>query len=303
MERGNPETPLRWTTKSFVKLAKALKAKGHEVSQVLVRRLLKQLEYSPQALRKRHEGEQHPDRNLQFLHIATTVKKAILKGFPVLSIDCKKKELIGNFKNNHGKELQRKKHPVETNAYDYPSDAKGIARPYGVYDLKRNEGFVSVGISAETSLFSVNSIRKWWELFGRKQYATAPEIVITADCGGSNGNRRKLWKYELQKFANDIHKTIHVLHFPPGTSKWNKVEHRLFSQISITFRGKVLSSYEILIQLISHTVTRKGLKVYAQMDRNTYKKGIQVPVDDWKKIKIKPEDFHPEWNYMISPQV
>lgn len=299
--RGDPMSPLRWTTKSLTHLADKLKITGHHISHTSVGKILKELGYSLQSQRKRDEGKQHPDRDAQFQHIAEVVKTAIAIGIAVLSIDCKKKELIGNFKHTNGKEYHKQKEPEEVNAYDFKSMAEGKAIPYGVYDITKNKGFINVGISRDTAQFAVASIRKWWELIGKEQYALSEKIIVTADSGGSNSARARLWKWELQKLANEIQKPIQVLHFPPGTSKWNKIEHRLFSYISLNWRGRSLATYETIISLISNTITKKGLTVTAEMDWDTYEKGIKITDEEMDTINKVDDLFHPEWNYTIYP--
>jgi transposase len=299
--RGDPQSPLRWTSKSLVKLKEALQQKGHVVSHTLISHLLRQLGYSLQSNRKRYEGEQHGDRDAQFAQINQVATEAIKKGNPVVSVDTKKKELVGNYKKS-GQEWERKGKPQEVNTYDFPSEAMGKAIPYGVYDLAENEAIVNVGTSSDTAMFAVASIRTWWHRLGKRRYKESDEIVITADCGGSNSNRARLWKWELQQLANELQKAIRVCHFPPGTSKWNKIEHRLFCYISINWRGKPLVNYETIIALIGSTTTNTGLKVFANLDVRNYQKGIKITDEQMKQISIEEDAFHPEWNYIIRPR-
>lgn len=298
--RGDPESVLRWTSKSLVKLEKALKDAGYQISYRTVGRLLKSQGYTLQSNRKRYEGSNHPDRDKQFDYIYEKTKTFLREDAPVISVDTKKKELIGNFKNN-GREWQEKTKPVEVEAYDFLSKSKGKISPYGVYDLGKNKGWVSVGISKDTAEFAVNTIRTWWTNMGKLLYPKATKLLITADCGGSNGNRVRLWKLELQKLANETNLNISVAHFPPGTSKWNKIEHRLFSYISNNWRGKPLINTETVINLICNTRTKKGLEVKAVLDNSLYEKGISISKKVMESISIYHDNFHPEWNYTISP--
>jgi transposase len=299
--RGDPELPLRWTSKSVRKLADGLAELGHTVSYRTVARLLRRLGYSLQANRKTHEGADHPDRDAQFEHINRTAKTALAAGQPVISVDTKKKELIGEFKNG-GREWAPAGAPIEVNTHDFPSQARGRAIPYGIYDLAHDEGWVSVGIDHDTSQFAAASIRAWWQHLGHERFPDATTLTITADCGGSNGNRTRLWKTELQRLANDTGLAIRVCHFPPGTSKWNKIEHRLFSYISINWRGKPLTSHQTVIDLIAATTTRTGLKVYARLDDNAYPDKIKVTDTEIAAINLAGDPFHPEWNYTINPR-
>lgn len=299
--RGEPESALLWTSKSLRKISSELKEKGHTVSYRVVGEILKSEGFSLQANKKTDEGKTHPDRNEQFLHIHQKVKSFQCEGNPVISIDAKKKELIGNFKNN-GKEWQPKGRPKETKVYDFPSGAEGKVTPYGVYDITNNKGWVSVGIDKDTSEFAVQSIRNWWNKMGKSHFKSPSKLLVTADGGGSNGSRVRLWKKEIQDLANELNMEISICHFPPGTSKWNKIEHKLFSYISLNWRGKPLTSYEVVVKLIGSTTTASGLKVLSELDTNTYKKGIKVLDRDFKKINIVKDDFHGEWNYTISPQ-
>jgi transposase len=299
--RGDPELPLRWTSKSVRKLADGLAELGHKVSYRTVARLLRRLGYSLQANRKTHEGADHPDRDAQFEHINQTAKAALAAGQPVISVDTKKKELIGEFKNG-GREWAPAGAPVQVNTHDFPSQAQGRAIPYGIYDLAHDEGWISVGIDHDTSQFAAASIRAWWQHLGHERFPDATTLTITADCGGSNGNRTRLWKTELQRLADDTGLTITVCHFPPGTSKWNKIEHRLFSYISINWRGKPLTSHQTVIDLIAATTTRTGLTVYARLDNNTYPDKIKVTDAQLATVDLHGDPFHPEWNYTIKPR-
>jgi len=298
--RGDPERVLLWTSKSVRNLARELGAEGHQAGKDLVARLLKgKLGFSLQAARKTLEGKQHPDRDAQFRHINDTVSQTIAAGQPAVSIDTKKKELVGEFKNG-GREWHPKGQAPRVNTYDFPSMADGKAIPYGVYDIADNSAMVSVGIDRDTAQFSVAAIRAWWEQFGQVRYPEARQLVITADCGGSNGNRTRLWKTELQKLSDDTGLEIGVCHFPPGTSKWNKVEHRLFSFISKNWRGQPLISYEVIINLIAATTTSTGLEVYARLDQNEYPK-VEVTDAELAAVNLTRHAFHGEWNYSINP--
>jgi hypothetical protein len=298
--RGDPESPLLWTSRSIAKLAEQLRALGFQVHESTVRRQLIGLGYSLQANRKTHEGADHPDRDGQFERIAQVSARAIAANEPVISVDTKKKELIGNYKNA-GRELAPTGRPILVNTHDFPDKEQGKAIPYGIYDVGRDEGWVSVGISADTAQFAVAAIESWWENLGRKSYPQAGTLTITADCGGSNSYRTRLWKTELQRLANDTGLSIRVLHYPPGTSKWNKIEHRLFSYISINWRAKPLTSRQTVIDLIASTTTSTGLKVYARLDPDTYATKIQVTDQQMQAVQLAGEEFHPEWNYTITP--
>lgn len=300
--RGNPESLLLWTSKSTYNLTQALVASGHKISQTTVRSMLVASGYSLQSNKKKLEGKQHPDRDAQFTHINETAKDFVDKHLPVLSIDTKKKENIGNYKNN-GKEYSEKGKPIEVSTYDFPDKVLGKVAPYGVYDIGRNEGWVNVGISSDTATFAANSIRTWWYVMGKEIYHAANSIMITADCGGSNSNRTRLWKWELQKLADELNKNIYVCHFPPGTSKWNKIEHKMFSYISMNWRAKPLISVEAVVNLIASTKTQSGLKVQAAIDRNLYETGVKVSKDDFNAINIEKDEFHGEWNYTIKPTI
>lgn len=300
--RGDPESPLRWTSKSSYKLANELSEQGNKVSQRTVCNLLKDLDYSLQGNRKTKEEGNKTDRDGQFKHINEKTQKFQRAQQPVISVDTKKKENIGNFKNN-GKEYCPKGKPIEVNVYDFIDKELGKVSPYGVYDIMHNKGWVNVGISSDTAEFAVESIRSWWKEMGEEKYPDAREILITADCGGSNGYRSRLWKKELQKLANELNRTIHVSHFPPGTSKWNKIEHKMFSFISQNWRGKPLLDRVTVVNLISNTKTEKGLEIKARLDEKHYEKGIKVSDDELAKINLQNDEFHGEWNYRISPNI
>ena len=299
--QGNPERTLLHTNKSLRKLAKGLEAKGYSVCHRVVGILLEELGYGLQADKKTLTVKpSHPDRNEQFEYINTETTKAIAEGTPVISIDAKKKENIGNFKNN-GQTYQPHKTPIEVLDHDFPIPEFGKATPYGIYNIFKNQGFVNVGLSADTATFAVESIRRWWHAEGMADYSNAAEVVITADCGGSNGYRNRLWKCELQRFANEINKTIRVLHYPPGTSKWNKIEHRLFSFISINWQGIPLISVALILSLIGATTTEKGLAVTCVLDENTYVTGKKVSDEELSDVNIICDKFHGDWNYKILP--
>lgn len=298
--RGDPMSPLRWTCKSLRHLEKELVKLGHKVSYRVVGELLKEMDYSLQGARKTLEGTDHPDRNAQFEHINAESIRFFRECQPVISIDTKKKEVVGNFKNQ-GREWQPQGEPEKVSTHDFPSKELGRVAPYGVYDIWRNEGWVSVGIDHDTAEFAVESIRRWWQSMGQGVYPHAKKLLITADCGGSNGYRVRLWKVALQKLANDIGLQIWVCHFPPGTSKWNKIEHRLFSHITQNWRGKPLVSYEVIVNLIGNTATTKGLKVKCELDTNKYEKGKIVTDGMLANVNMQVNNFHGEWNYSISP--
>lgn len=298
--RGDPMSPLRWTCKSTRQLSEALKEKSIYVSHVSIAEMLKELGYSLQANAKTNEGGKHPDRDKQFQYINSQSKKYLAKERPVISVDTKKKELVGNYKNT-GREWEKGGQPVKVNVYDFEDKTKGKAVPYGIYDIGKNLGFVNVGKSYDTSSFAVSSIRRWWIEMGRSEYVKAKKLLITADGGGSNGYRRRLWKIELQNFCNEYNLEVTVCHLPPGTSKWNKIEHKLFSFITMNWRGKPLESFETIVSLIGSTTTSKGLKVKSVLDENEYKKGIVVKDEEMKMVNIYPHKFHGEWNYTIKP--
>lgn len=299
--RGDPESPLRWTCKSLRMLADELKAQGHKVSYPVVGNLLHDLDYSLQGNVKTLEGSQHVDRNAQFEWINKKVQETQAENNPVISVDTKKKELVGPYKNG-GRTWRPKGDPEEVKVHDFPDVELGRANPYGVYDLTSNSGWVSVGTDHDTASFAVETIRRWWKAMGKEKYPKADKLMITADGGGSNGSRLRLWKLELQRLANELGIPIRVSHFPPGTSKWNKIEHRLFSFISMNWRGKPLISHEVIVNLIANTTNRTGLTVQAQLDKTSYPKGIKVSAEDFERINIKREEFHGEWNYVISPE-
>lgn len=300
LTRGDPESPLRWTCKSIRTLATELEKKGIKVSYVAIASLLKEMGYSLQANQKIKEGSAHPDRNAQFEYIYQQVD--IFQGNyqPVISVDTKKKELVGNFKNA-GKEWHPKGKPEQVLVHDFPLE-DGKVSPYGIYDLTCNSGWINLGTDSDTAAFAVESIRRWWDKMGRSNYPAAQTLLITADSGGSNGYRIRLWKKELQQFADDSGLAITICHFPPGTSKWNKIEHRLFSYISMNWRGKPLISHEVIINLIAVTRTKSGLTVKCEIDTNKYPKGIKVPDKEMKTLQINKHDFHGEWNYTIYPR-
>jgi hypothetical protein len=300
--RGDPQSPLRWTSKSGAKLAQALREMGHEVVDRTVLRLLKAKGYSLQANEKTREGAQHPDRDAQFEHINRTVAGAIAVNDPAISIDSKKRELVGDFKAV-GRELEPSGRPVEVRTHDFKDKELGHAIPFGVYDLRSDEGWVNVGIDGNTAEFAVNSILGWWEHLGRERYPHARTLTITADCGGANSFRVRLWKVELQRLADQTGLQIAVCHFPPGTSKWNKIEHRLFSFMSLNWRGKPLVSHEVIINLIAATTTSTGLSVYAQLDKRPYPTKIEVTDEQLAAVNITRHHFHGDWNYTISPSL
>jgi len=300
--RGDPMSPLRWTCKSTPKLASELKAMGHEVSQATVWRLLDELDYSMQSNRKSREGGSHTDRNAQFEFINSTVKEFLGRGLPAVSVDTKKKELVGEFKNA-GQEWEKKGSPTLVDVYDFPNKKLGVGKvsPYGVYDMARNEGWVSVGITHDTAEFAGQSIRRWWERMGQGAYPKAKELLITADGGGSNGSRVRLWKVVLQELSDQLGLTIHVRHFPPGTSKWNKIEHRMFCHITENWRARPLVDYLTVVNLISHTGTSKGLSIRAELDESDYPTGKTVSDEQMANLRITREAFHGEWNYSFVP--
>ena len=298
--RGDPGSPLRWTCKSTRRLARELTAQGHPVSCVTVGRMLRAAGYSLQGNRKTKEGESHPDRNAQFEHINATVKRFQGRDQPVISVDAKKKELVGEFKNG-GREWLPQGEPEEVRVHDFMDKALGKAIPYGVYDVTNNQGWVSVGIDHDTSRFAAEAIYRWWKTMGRRRHPKATELLITADGGGSNGSRCRLWKVALQGLADRLKMPIHVCHLPPGTSKWNKIEHRMFCHITMNWRGRPLVSHEVIVNLIANTATREGLKIRAELDAGHYPVGTKISDEDLSRVWLKPHDFHGEWNYTITP--
>lgn len=299
--KGDPMSLLQWTTKSLAHLSASLEEQKHTIKKSALANLLGALGFSLKANKKNIEGVSHPDRDLQFQHIKTTCDVFEHRGNPIISVDCKKKELIGNFKNN-GREWQPKGKNTVVNVYDFKSLSDGKAAPYGIYDVVHNSGFVNVGVDHDTASFAVESIRRWWENIGKALHAQKTELLITSDGGGSNGVRNRLWKKELQRLANETGLSITVNHLPPATSKWNTIEHRLFSYISINWRGKPLTSLETIIELLSHTKTEAGLEVIAVVDKNIYPVGVKVSDEEMKNLNIIRNEFHGEWNYMIKPQ-
>ena len=298
--RGDPQSPLRWTCKSLMQLSRELSGQGHTISHVSVGVLLKDIGYSLQGNRKTLEGGSHPDRNAQFEYINGKTQAALSAGQPVISVDTKKKELVGRYKNG-GKEWMPQGKPEQVKVHDFVDKELGRANPYGVYDVASNTGWVSVGTDHDTASFAVATIRRWWFAMGQATYPAARELMIMADGGGSNGSRVRLWKLELQRLADELGLAIRVSHFPPGTSKWNKIEHRLFSYISLNWRGQPLVSHEVIVNLIAATTTRQGLKVRAAIDGAPYEKGIKVTDTEFAAIRIVRDDFHGDWNYTISP--
>ena len=299
--RGDPMSPLRWTCKSTRQLALALAGTGHHVSHRLVAALLHQQGYSLQAAVKTREGSEHPDRDAQFHYLNDQAQAFVKAGWPVISVDTKKKELVGPFKNG-GQEWQPKGQPDAVNVHDFVDPTLGKAIPYGVYDVARNRGWVNVGQDHDTAAFAVESVRRWWANDGRAAYPAAQRVLICADSGGSNGYRRRLWKRELARWAADSALSITVCHLPPGTSKWNKIEHRLFAHIAMNWRERPLTSYEVVVSLISATTTQRGLHVAAALDTGTYPLGVEVSDDEFAAIPIRPHEFHGEWNYTIDPR-
>jgi len=299
--RGDPELPLLWTAKGVRQLAAALRERGHKVHFATVAKLLHGLGYSLQSNRKTKEGSSHPDRDAQFGQINETVRAALDAGEPAISVDTKKKELVGDFKNG-GREWRPKGSPEPVRVHDFKDKQLGKAIPYGIYDLANDEGWVNVGIDHDTAQFAVASIQGWWEHLGKQRFPAAEVLTITADCGGSNGNRTKLWKTELQRLADHTGLQIQVCHFPPGTSKWNKIEHRLFSFISRNWRARPLISLEVIVNLIGATTSATGLEVYAQLDQRDYPDKLQVSADELAAVNLHPAAFHPEWNYTIKPR-
>ncbi len=299
---GDPDSPLRWTSKSVRHLATELQAMGHDVSYRLVKDLLHAAGYSLQANRKTREGPQHPDRDAQFRYLNEQVRRFQRQHRPTISVDTKKKELVGDFKNA-GREWRATGHPEAVRVHDFLIPAQGKAVPYGVYDLARNEGWVSVGIDHDTASFAVHAIRRWWRRMGRSAYPDTTALLITADAGGSNGPRVRLWKWELQQFANRTGLAITVCHFPPGTSKWNKIEHRLFSHIAMNWRGKPLVDLVTIVQLIGDTTTEAGLRIRSELDRGRYPMGVAITDQQMSQLRLEPHAFHGDWNYTIRPRV
>ena len=298
--RGDPESPLLWTARSQRNIVDALEKQGHQTSMKLVSKLLKELGYSLQANSKGLKGAQHPDRNAQFEHINETLRRQIEANEPAISVDTKKRELVGAYKNG-GRELSAKGDPVDVNVHDFIDDELGRATPYGVYDLKVNEAWVSVGISHDTGEFAVQSIRTWWSEMGNSRYPNASSLVITADGGGSNGDRLRLWKFEMQKLVNELRFPVTVCHLPRGTSKWNKIEHRLFSFITQNWRGKPLVTHQVIVNLIAATTTKTGLSVQSRLDSLVYAKGRRISDNELAVVHLEPHVFHGEWNYTIHP--
>ena len=301
LTRGDPESPLRWTCKSVRQLARALQKQGHQVSHETVAKLLREMGYSLQSNRKTLEGSRHPDRNAQFEHINEAVQLQLSLSEPVVSVDTKKKELVGSFKNG-GRELQPKGRPEPVRVHDFIDRELGRVSPYGVLDLKQNEAWVSVGIDHDTAAFAVESIRRWWLRMGKERYPQARRLLVTADSGGSNGSRVRLWKFELQKLADETGLEIAVCHFPPGTSKWNKIEHRLFSAISRNWRGKPLASHEVILGLIGGTTTNTGLVVKTELDASAYPLARTVSDADLETLNLRRGSFHGDWNYSLLPR-
>jgi hypothetical protein len=299
--RGDPQSPLRWTCKSTRRPARELTAQGHPVGPTTVRRLLRAAGYSLQANRKTREGQSHADRDAQFRYINRRVGAQQRWDQPTISVDTKKKETLGNLKNA-GQTWRPKGRPREVDTHDFPDPRKGKAVPYGVYDLRHNEAWVSVGVSSDTAEFAVAAIRCWWRRLGRRRHPRAARLLITADSGGSNGSRNRLWKARLQAWSDETGLEIEVCHFPPGTSKWNKIEHRLFCHVTRNWRGRPLETHEVVVSLIGSTTTETGLKVYAELDATAYEKGRKVPAEEFARLNIRPSRFHGEWNYVIRPR-
>ena len=301
LTRGDPESPLRWTCKSRAKLTAALSQAGWQVSSTTVSRMLHELGYSLQAVRKSQEVRSHPDRNGQFAHINAKADDFMQRSQPVVSVDTKKKELVGDFKNG-GREWQPQERPETSRVHDFPQDALGKAIPYGIYDMGRNEAWVNVGRDHDTPAFAVASLRRWWRVMGQSRYSQARELFITADAGGSNEYRSRVWKHELQQFADETRLRIHVSHFPPGTSKWNKIEHRLFCHITQNWRGKPLRTLETIVDLIGHTRTAAGLRVKAKLDERKYPTGVVITKAEMAALSLHRNEFHGDWNYELRPR-
>ena len=300
--RGDPESPLRWTCKSVRKLAEELQCMGHEITYPVVAELLHGMDYSLQGNRKTKEGDSHPDRNAQFEHIHDKVRQYMQWKQPVISVDTKKKELVGDFQNK-GREWRPRGNPERVRVHDFRIPELGRATPYGIYDLAQNTGWVTVGVDHDTASFAVETIRRWWDCVGKPKYPRANQLLITADSGGSNGSRVRLWKLELQKLADETGLRISVCHLPPGTSKWNKIEHRLFSFISQNWRGQPLTSLGVIVSLIAGTTTTKGLTVHAELDTRPYPKGTKVSDQEMAKVTLRRDEFHGDWNYEILPRI
>jgi hypothetical protein len=299
--RGDPKSPLRWTIKSSRTLAEELTRQAHPVSHGTVASLLDHAGYSLQGNRKTREGTSHPDRNAQFEYLNAEVSRFLNRGQPAISVDTKKKELVGDFKNG-GRDWRPQGQPEEVRVHDFQDPVLGKAIPYGVYDILNNQGWLSIGIDHDTAAFAVNTIRRWWKRMGSRRFLKARELFVTADSGGSNSARCRLWKVALQELANDTGLKITIGHLPPGTSKWNKIEHRMFSFITQNWRGQPLASLQTIVELIGHTRTAKGLVIHAELDKNTYPKGIEVPDEQLDRVQLKPHVFHGEWNYTIRPR-
>ena len=299
--RGDPESALRWTCKSTYKLAAELRRRGFAVGPRTVAKELKELDFSLQSNRKTRDGDSHPDRDAQFAHINKKARSFMRRGQPVISVDTKKKELVGDFKNA-GREWRRRGQPEEVRVHDFPDPKRKKAIPYGVYDLTRNEGWVSVGIDHDTARFAAATIKRWWRKMGKRRYPQAKELLITADCGGSNSSRTRLWKVVLQELAGDLRLRLTVCHFPPGTSKWNKIEHRMFCHITQNWRGRPLTSYAVIVQLIGKTKTTAGLQIRAELDAHTYPLKETVTDEQLANVRLRPAPFHGEWNYTIAPK-
>jgi transposase len=300
--RGDPMSPLRWTSKSTEKLAEELRRQGYAISARTVANILQEQDYSLQANRKTREGSSHPDRDAQFQHISQQTQAFQRRRAPVVSVDAKKKESVGDFKNG-GREWRPKGTPEKVRVYDFPDKELGKVTPYGVYDVAGNQGWVSVGTDHDTAEFAMETIRRWWYQMGSRAYPEAQELLILADGGGSNGSRTRLWKVALQRLADETGMAVSVCHFPPGTSKWNKIEHRMFCHITKNWRGKPLVSHEVIVNLIGNTTTKTGLKIQAGLDRQTYPTGIKIPDEDLAELRIEKSEFHGEWNYSILPRI
>jgi len=298
---GDPMSPLKWSSKSSYQIQQYLESKGHRISEDTIQRRLRKLDYSLQANIKDKEGTSHAERDRQFRYLNETAKRFLAEGEPVISVDTKKKERVGEFKNP-GRKWRKKGEAPRVQIHDFSSLGKGMAIPYGAYDVYRNEGMVNVGMTHDTAEFAVESIRRWWRVFGRRHYAAARQVFICADSGGSNGSRNRAWKYYLQRFSDETGLKVVVGHYPPGTSKWNKIEHRMFSFISMNWKGEPLVSFETVVNLISATTTRRGLRVKAVLDKRWYETGVKISDEQMKDLNIRPHNQNPEWNYSISPR-